>query len=104
LVGAGLGSDVALVTDGRFSGGSHGILVGHVVPEAQLGGPLAYLVEGDRVVLDFAAGRLDADIAEQDYERRRRAWSAPPEVARGVLARYARTVADAADGCVTDSV
>jgi dihydroxy-acid dehydratase len=54
--------------------------------------------------LDFAAGRLDADIAEQDYERRRRAWSAPPEVARGVLARYARTVADAADGCVTDSV
>lgn len=102
LVGAGLGDRVALVTDGRFSGGSHGILVGHVVPEAHVGGPLALLADGDRVVLDFAAGRLDADIDPPEYERRRRAWSAPAEVARGVLARYARTVADAADGCVVD--
>lgn len=104
IVGAGLGDSVALVTDGRFSGGSHGILVGHVVPEASLGGPIALLADGDRVVLDFAAGRLDAAVGALELERRRRRWSAPANMARGALARYAQTVSDASSGCVTDTL
>ena len=103
LVGAGLGNDVALITDGRFSGGSHGFIVGHVVPEAQEGGPIALLKDGDVVVIDADAASIDAEVAAEEFARRRAEWKAPPLKAdRGVLAKYIRCVAPASRGCVTD--
>jgi len=103
LVGAGLGADVALVTDGRFSGGSHGFIVGHVVPEAQDGGPLALVRDGDVVTIDADAATIDADVSADEFARRRAAWRAPPPKAtRGILAKYVRSVAPASRGCVTD--
>jgi len=103
LVGAGLGTDVALVTDGRFSGGSHGFIVGHVVPEAQEGGPIALVRDGDVVVIDADAATIDAEVDPAEFARRRGEWRPPPAKAvRGVLAKYIRCVAPASRGCVTD--
>jgi dihydroxy-acid dehydratase len=103
IVGAGLGSDVALLTDGRFSGGSHGFIAGHIVPEAQEGGPIALIRDGDRISIDARERRLDVELDETELARRREAWSAPPEKAtRGAQRRYTRLVSDASRGCVTD--
>jgi dihydroxy-acid dehydratase len=103
LMGAGLGNDVALITDGRFSGGSHGFIVGHVVPEAQDGGPLALVHDGDRVVIDAETASIDAEVSEAEFAKRRAAWQAPPPKAtRGMLAKYIRCVQPASKGCVTD--
>ncbi|KFN44585.1 dihydroxy-acid dehydratase [Arenimonas oryziterrae] len=102
LVGRGLGNEVALITDGRFSGATHGFMVGHVAPEAARGGPIALLREGDRVVIDADTRRLDTDA---DLETRRAQWQAiAPTVIRGALAKYARLVGSAAKGAVTDGV
>jgi dihydroxy-acid dehydratase len=104
LIGAGLGAAVGLVTDGRFSGGSHGLMVGHVSPEAAVGGPLALIAEGDIVTIDANAGRLDVALSPQELERRAGAWRAPaPRYRSGVLAKYARLVSSASTGAVTES-
>ena len=103
LMGAGLGQHVALITDGRFSGGSHGFIIGHVVPEAQEGGPIALVRDGDRIAIDSKRHTIDLEIPTDELERRRRAWTAPPLPAtRGVLAKYIRSVRSASEGCVTD--
>ena len=103
LMGAGLGSNVALITDGRFSGGSHGFLVGHIVPEAQLGGPIALVRDGDIVTIDGNTNVLNFDVAENDLTERRRAWRAPPlKATRGTLFKYIKNVKSASEGCVTD--
>jgi dihydroxy-acid dehydratase len=103
LMGAGMGNDVALITDGRFSGGSHGFIVGHVVPEAQEGGAIALVHDGDIVTIDGDSGRLDVAVSDAELAKRRAAWTAPPlKVTRGVLAKYIRCVAPASEGCVTD--
>ncbi len=103
LMGAGLGNDVALITDGRFSGGSHGFIVGHVVPEAQEGGPIALVQDGDIVVIDADTAAIDADVDEAEFSRRRAEWrQPPPKATRGILGKYIRCVAPASRGCVTD--
>ncbi len=103
LMGAGLGGDVALLTDGRFSGGSHGFIVGHIAPEAQEGGPVALVEDGDLVTVDATTNRIDVAIDEATLARRRAAWTAPPlEATRGTLAKYIRLVGSASEGCVTD--
>jgi dihydroxy-acid dehydratase len=102
LVGQGLGEGIGLITDGRFSGGTHGLVVGHVAPEAWVGGPIALLKDGDRVTIDADAKRVDVALDEQELARRRSAWTAPaPRVTRGVLAKYARCVRSASEGAVT---
>jgi len=103
LMGAGLGDAVALITDGRFSGGSHGFIVGHVVPEAQLGGPIALIRSGDVITIDAAQGRLDVAVPEAEMTARRGAWTMPPyKVTRGTLYKFIKTVKSASEGCVTD--
>ncbi|MCA9174896.1 MAG: dihydroxy-acid dehydratase [Planctomycetales bacterium] len=103
IMGAGLGSDVALMTDGRFSGGSHGFIVGHITPEAQVGGPLALVQNGDKITVDAESNRIDMDVDDAELQRRRDAWTAPPLKAnRGTLAKYIRLVKSASEGCVTD--
>ncbi len=101
IMGAGLGADVALMTDGRFSGGSHGFIIGHVTPEAQEGGPIALVHDGDLVTIDAEANTIDVEIG--DWDARRAAWTAPPLPAtRGTLGKYVRLVKSASLGCVTD--
>ncbi|MGB7219628.1 MAG: dihydroxy-acid dehydratase [Vicinamibacterales bacterium] len=103
IMGAGLGHDVALLTDGRFSGGSHGFLVGHITPEAQDGGPIALLRSGDRVTIDAERNLIAAEVSDEEYARRRQEWRAPPlKAERGTLAKYIRLVSSASTGCVTD--
>ncbi len=103
IMGAGLGKDVALLTDGRFSGGSHGFIVGHITPEAQEGGALALVKDGDQIVIDAAANKLDVQLSSEELSRRRAAWKAPPyKVTRGTLFKYIKTVKSASEGCVTD--
>jgi dihydroxy-acid dehydratase len=103
IMGAGLGADVALLTDGRFSGGSHGFIIGHITPEAQEGGPIALLRDGDRITIDAAACQLSVNISDEELAHRRSAWVAPaPKVTSGVLAKYVRLVGSASEGCVTD--
>ncbi|MCU0709168.1 MAG: dihydroxy-acid dehydratase [Pirellula sp.] len=103
IMGAGLGSDVALMTDGRFSGGSHGFIVGHITPEAQVGGPLALVQDGDHVTIDAEANRLDVSVADSELAQRRAAWVAPPlKATRGTLYKYIKNVKTASEGCVTD--
>jgi dihydroxy-acid dehydratase len=103
IMGAGLGKDVALITDGRFSGGSHGFIIGHVVPEAQEGGPIALVRNGDTIVIDAESNTLDLDIAGQELVRRKQAWQMPPyKATRGTLYKYIKSVKNASDGCVTD--
>src|SRR5436853_5167527 len=102
LVGEGLGDEVALVTDGRFSGATHGLMVGHVAPEAARGGPISLLRDGDTVVLDVESRRLDVEVAEDELERRRSEWRQPePRYASGVFAKYAATVGSASEGART---
>jgi dihydroxy-acid dehydratase len=104
IMGAGLGKAVALITDGRFSGGSHGFIVGHITPEAQDGGPLALVQTGDTISIDTATHALDVDIDPAEMGRRRKAWTAPPyKVSRGILYKYIKTVRSASEGCVTDA-
>ncbi|WP_254275660.1 dihydroxy-acid dehydratase [Halomonas sp. 3H] len=103
IMGRGLGSEVALITDGRFSGGSHGFVVGHVTPEAFDGGPLALVEDGDMITIDAEADTIDVDLSDEELMRRRAAWQQPaPRYTRGVLAKYARTVSSASTGAVTD--
>ncbi len=103
VVGAGLGKDVALITDGRFSGGTHGFVVGHVTPEAQEGGPLGLLKEGDRITIDAEKNVIAADVTDAEFARRRAAFVPPPFKAdRGTLYKYIRSVSPASEGCVTD--
>jgi dihydroxy-acid dehydratase len=103
LMGAGLGKDVALLTDGRFSGGSHGFIVGHICPEAQEGGPIALIRNGDRITIDAADNTIRVDLSEAELASRRAAWTPPAYKAdRGALYRYIKTVKPASEGCVTD--
>ena len=103
IMGAGLGADVALLTDGRFSGGSHGFIIGHITPEAQEGGPIALVRDGDRITIDATACLLEVGIDERELAARRAVWTAPaPKVTKGVLAKYVRLVKPASEGCVTD--
>ena len=102
LIGQGLGESVALMTDGRFSGATQGLMVAHVVPEAALGGPIALIREGDIIVLDIDARRLDVELSEDELDARKVKWSVPsPRYRVGVMAKYAASVADASHGAVT---
>jgi dihydroxy-acid dehydratase len=102
LVGEGLGGSVALLTDGRFSGGTHGLMIGHVAPEAALGGPISLVEEGDEIVIDVDSRRLDLDVPEPVLTRRRAAWQPPaPRYLGGVMAKYAALVSSASEGAVT---
>jgi len=103
IMGAGLGRDVALITDGRFSGGSHGFCVGHVAPEAQVGGPIALVNDGDVITIDADSLEISVDLSEAEMDARRAAWVAPPyKYTRGTMYRYIKTVSSAQKGCVTD--
>jgi dihydroxy-acid dehydratase len=103
VMGAGLGKDVALITDGRFSGGSHGFIVGHITPEAQEGGPIALIRTGDRITIDVERNELNVDLSSDELAARRQAWKMPPYKSdRGTLAKYIRLVKSASLGCVTD--
>lgn len=103
IMGAGLGKEVALITDGRFSGGTHGFVVGHITPEAQEGGLLAILKDGDEITINAETNTINASLSEEEIEKRRKSWQ-PPALKHqsGVLYKYARTVASASQGCVTD--
>lgn len=102
LMGAGLGDSVALITDGRFSGGTHGIMIGHITPEAQVGGVIALVAEGDTIVIDLETETLQLSVTNDQLERRRKSWIAPSNTyQRGVLAKYARLVSSATEGAVT---
>ena len=104
IMGAGLGAEVALVTDGRFSGGSHGFVVGHVTPEAQEGGPIALVRDGDTITIDAEADTIEWVVDADDRRARASAWVEPPLPVRGgVLGKYVRTVSSASLGCVTDA-
>ncbi|PQE04546.1 dihydroxy-acid dehydratase protein [Rutstroemia sp. NJR-2017a BVV2] len=103
IMGAGLGKDVALITDGRFSGGSHGFLIGHIVPEAQEGGPIGLVRDGDKIVIDAETRVLDLEVDEAELEKRRKEFKPKPaKYTKGTLAKYARVVQDASHGCITD--
>ena len=103
IMGAGLGKDVALITDGRFSGGTHGFVVGHITPEAQEGGTIALVKDGDIISIDAETNSISLEVSEEELQQRRQHWSAPKlKFKRGVLYKYARTVSSASKGCVTD--
>jgi dihydroxy-acid dehydratase len=103
IIGAGLGDAVGLITDGRFSGGTYGMVVGHVAPEAAVGGGIALIEEGDSITIDAPARLLQLNISETEFERRRAAWSPPPpRYRRGVLAKYAGLVSSSSLGAITD--
>ena len=103
IMGEGLGQDVALITDGRFSGGSHGFVVGHITPEACVGGPIAQVKDGDPITIDAEKRQINLEISADELRRRRKAWKAPkPRYTRGVLAKYASAVSSASLGAVTD--
>ena len=103
IIGAGLGNDVALMTDGRFSGGSHGFIVGHITPEAQEGGPLALVQDGDVIMIDAENKTIDVNVSDEELDRRRAAWTAPDyKFTRGTLYKYIKNVKSASEGCVTD--
>ena len=103
IIGRGLGDKVALITDGRFSGGSHGFVVGHVPPEAAVGGPIAVVEDGDSITIDAGSKTIDIEIPDTELRARLDAWRAPtPKADRGLLAKYARLVSSASEGAVTD--
>lgn len=105
IMGAGLGKDVALITDGRFSGGTHGFVVGHVSPEAQLGGTIGLLQDGDMITIDAESNSISVALTDDELSKRRAAWKQPPlKVQRGSLYKYAKTVSSASEGCVTDEL
>jgi len=103
IIGAGLGNDVALITDGRFSGGTHGFVVGHIAPEAQVGGPIALVENGDIITIDAEKNTIDFNVSDAKLAKRRLNWKQPAlKPKRGVLYKYAKTVSCASEGCVTD--
>jgi dihydroxy-acid dehydratase len=103
IMGAGLGNDVALVTDGRFSGGSHGFVVGHVTPEAFEGGPIAIVETGDKISIDAKKNEVTLNLSDKEIAARLKNWNKPAaRYTRGVLAKYAATVTSASEGAVTD--
>ena len=103
VMGAGLGQEVALLTDGRFSGGSHGFLIGHLVPEAQEGGPIGLIRDGDRITIDAERNVLAVELSDQELAARREHWEMPAYKAnRGTLYKYIKNVKNASEGCVTD--
>jgi dihydroxy-acid dehydratase len=103
IMGAGLGQDVALITDGRFSGGSHGFIIGHITPEAQEGGPIALVADGDIIAIDAETRSIDVEVDEAEMAARRAAWTPPPlKARRGTLYKYIKNVKSASEGCVTD--
>lgn len=103
IMGAGLGNDVALITDGRFSGGTHGFVVGHITPEAQEGGAIALVHDGDIITIDAESNTINIEISDEELAQRKKQWTAPElKVSRGVLFKYAKTVSSASQGCVTD--
>jgi dihydroxy-acid dehydratase len=103
LIGAGLGDSVGLITDGRFSGGTYGMVVGHVAPEAAVGGGIALVQEGDSITIDAEARLLQLNVSAEEFERRRAAWKPPkPRYLSGVLAKYVRLVSSSSIGAVTD--
>jgi dihydroxy-acid dehydratase len=103
IMGAGLGQEVALITDGRFSGGSHGFIIGHITPEAQEGGPIALVQDGDVIAIDAEHRSIEVELEESELSRRREAWTAPPlKARRGTLYKYIKNVKSASEGCVTD--
>ena len=104
IMGAGLGKEVALITDGRFSGGTHGFVVGHIVPEAQEGGVIGLLQDGDIITIDAETNTLSVDLSEQEIEKRKNNWVQPPyKFSKGVLYKYIKSVSTASEGCVTDN-
>jgi dihydroxy-acid dehydratase len=104
IMGKGLGKSVALITDGRFSGGTHGFVVGHITPEAQNGGALALVRDGDVITIDAETNRLEVDVSDEELAQRRSQWQAPaPRFTKGVLWKYYKSVASASEGCVTDA-
>ncbi len=103
IMGAGLGDEVALITDGRFSGGTHGFVVGHITPEAQEGGVIALLEDGDPITIDAVNNQLTVDLSDEELQKRRASWQAPKlKAQQGILFKYAKSVSSAAEGCVTD--
>jgi dihydroxy-acid dehydratase len=103
VMGKGLGKDVALITDGRFSGGSHGFVVGHITPEAFDGGPIALLENGDLITIDAETRQISVNVSDADLAARKARWVRPePKYKRGALAKYAKTVSSASEGAVTD--
>jgi len=104
IMGKGLGKEVALITDGRFSGGSHGFVVGHVTPEAYVGGPIALVKNGDKITIDAEKRLVTLEVPSGELKKRKKAWKKPaPRYTRGVLAKYAAHVTSASEGAVTDS-
>jgi dihydroxy-acid dehydratase len=102
IMGKGLGADVALITDGRFSGGSHGFVVGHVTPEAAVGGPIGLLEDGDTITIDAESKRIDVNLDEKQMANRRAKWRRPPsDIRGGTLAKYRALVRSASEGAVT---
>ena len=103
IIGAGLANDVALITDGRFSGGTHGFVVGHISPEAQVGGAIAFVQNGDLITIDSISNRVDLHVSKEKLVERKKYWKAPKlKFNRGVLSKYIRTVSSASEGCITD--
>jgi dihydroxy-acid dehydratase len=103
IIGAGLGKDVALITDGRFSGGTHGFVVGHITPEAFDGGNLCIIEDGDMIEIDATKNSLNLLVSAEIIEKRKSAWNQPPlNVTKGILYKYAKQVTTAAEGCITD--
>jgi dihydroxy-acid dehydratase len=103
IMGAGLGKDVALITDGRFSGGSHGFIVGHIAPEAQEGGPIALVKDGDMIAIDAVKNTMDVEVSPEELAKRKAGWKMPPyKATSGTLFKYIKSVKSASDGCVTD--
>ena len=104
IMGAGLGKDVALITDGRFSGGTHGFVVGHITPEAQIGGNIALVKNGDKIIIDAEKNTLSLLVEKSEIDERRNKWKKPDlKFKNGVLYKYAKSVSDASLGCVTDN-
>jgi dihydroxy-acid dehydratase len=103
VIGAGLGKDVALITDGRFSGGSHGFVVGHITPEAQEGGTIALIEEGDIITIDATSNSIQVELSDAEIENRRKKWKKPPyKYKNGILGKYIKLVSSASNGCITD--
>ena len=103
IMGAGLGNEVALITDGRFSGGTHGFVVGHITPEAQVGGLIGLLEDGDLITIDAKNNKLEVKLSEEEITHRRKSWTAPElKQKSGYLFKYVKLVSSASQGCVTD--